>query len=247
MQPKALIIAGFGINAEEELQEAFKRSGAIAKIEHISEVLANPKQILDYDILGFPGGFSFGDHLGSGKVFSSLIQKGILTELENFIQEGKLIIGICNGFQTLAKLGIVPNLAGVWQTEVSLLHNDHNTFINKWVRLKGNPASPCIWTKGIDEIDLPIRHGEGRFFAEPLVLENIKKNNLQALIYASENPNGSLENIAGISDKSGRVFALMPHPEAFLIPENHPQWMRRRIEQTGLLFFENAVNFVKGK
>ncbi|NOY08622.1 MAG: phosphoribosylformylglycinamidine synthase subunit PurQ [Spirochaetes bacterium] len=273
---KVCIIAGYGINADMELSAAFEISGSYASRIHIKDIIEKPGILHDYDILAFPGGFSFGDHLGSGKVFANLFRRNLKSELDFFIGEGKLVIGICNGFQVLVKMGILPNLAGNWMQEVSLVRNLSGKFEDRWVKVCFNAKSRCVWTAGLKNIDLPVRHGEGRFVVKSRsVLDALKKEDLVAAGYIGrtekcqcpeesnpgaeyehveypDNPNGSVDNIAGICDRTGRVFGLMPHPEAFLIPENHPQWARmskkgRSVMDTGLLIFKNGINYMEEK
>jgi phosphoribosylformylglycinamidine (FGAM) synthase-like amidotransferase family enzyme len=230
------VITGYGVNADEELETAFRMAGADACRVHVADLLEEPGRLLSYRILAFPGGFSFGDHLGSGKVFALLFARGLKEELERFISAGGLVIGICNGFQTLVKMGILPNLDGGFRQEVSLIHNESGKFEDRWVRLAFDPQSPCLWTRGLLPMDLQVRHGEGRFVVKsPEVLEAIEAGRLAAARYVTRNgspavypanPNGSVAAIAGICDKSGRVFGLMPHPEAFLFPQTHPGWHR---------------------
>jgi phosphoribosylformylglycinamidine synthase I len=253
---KVCIITGFGINADYELRQAFTMAGGAGVLTHITDIIEKPGILRGYHIIAFPGGFSYGDHLGSGKVFGTLFKKHLRSELEEFIAAGKLVIGICNGFQVLVKMGILPNLEGGWKQEVSLIHNDSGKFEDRWVLLKTNPASPCVWTQGLEELEFPVRHGEGKFvIGSSSIRDSLVKHNLIALNYASvsggepvypSNPNGSVLHIAGICDKSGRVFGLMPHPEAFLIPENHPRWTREKIhESDGLLLFKNGIEYVR--
>ncbi|MBN2532211.1 MAG: phosphoribosylformylglycinamidine synthase subunit PurQ [Spirochaetales bacterium] len=253
---KTCIVTGYGINADDELKKAFELTGADVQKIHINDLIRIPTLLGFYHILGFPGGFSFGDHIGSGKVFASLFKKKLKQTLDKFIEAGKLVIGICNGFQVLVKMGILPNLSGNWTQEVSLIHNDSGKFEDRWVKLKINPESPCIWTKGISELEVPVRHGEGKLvIADDEVEKHILDNHLDAVTYTSknggevhypDNPNGSVHNIAGICDRTGRVFGLMPHPEAFIFPENHPRWQREKIETgAGLALFRNGVEFLK--
>ncbi|RKX86609.1 MAG: phosphoribosylformylglycinamidine synthase [Spirochaetes bacterium] len=275
---KVCIIKGFGINADLELAAAFKTAGAQALRVHISDIIEKPYIIDSYDILAFPGGFSFGDHLGSGKVFANLCRINLKPQLQNFIERGRLIIGICNGFQVLVKMGILPNLAGSWDQEVSLVRNESGKFEDRWVSVRFNSSSRCVWTMGLTGMELPVRHGEGRFVVKSeSVLETLKNEELIAVRYTPrhltntgknrnrttqgdlssedveypDNPNGSVDNIAGICDRTGRVFGLMPHPEAFLIPENHPQWTRKRINgesinKLGLLILKKGVEYIEG-
>jgi len=247
MTVKVCIITGFGINSDKELAQAFELSGATADRVHINDLISNPDSIQQYHIIGFPGGFSFGDHIGSGKVFAHLFQKNLQKELEAFVQSGKLIIGICNGFQVLVKMGVLPNTKGDWTPETSLIHNDHGLFEDSWVKVEYNQESPCVWTKDLTEMDLPIRHGEGRFIAaDQATLNMLSEKNLVALRYKDRNPNGSEDRIAGITDPSGRILGLMPHPEAFITPQNHPLWRRGEGKtDIGLKIIQNGVDFIK--
>lgn len=237
-RPRAGILCGYGINADQELALAFRMAGAEAPPVHAGDLVADPGLLSGLDILAFPGGFSFGDHLGSGKVLAHLLARGVRPVLERFVADGGLVIGICNGFQVLVKMGMLPDLAGRWEPEVTLVHNESGVFEDRWVRIAFDPASPCAWTRGLDAMDVPVRHGEGRFVArDGGVLERLEAGHLAAVRYVPrdgghgpaaypDNPNGSAGGIAGISDRTGRVFGLMPHPEAFLFPENHPTWTR---------------------
>jgi phosphoribosylformylglycinamidine synthase I len=237
---KVCVITGFGINADEELALGFAAAGADAARVHVTDLIEEPDRMLSYRILAFPGGFSFGDHLGSGKVFALLFTRSLQKNMERFIAAGGLVIGICNGFQVLVKMGILPNLSGGFHQEVSLIHNESGKFEDRWVRISFDPASPCVWTKNLAPMDLQVRHGEGRFVVKSAdVLSMLESGRLAAARYVSrdgspaaypENPNGSVAAIAGICDPSGRVFGLMPHPEAFLFPETHPDWFRQQVE-----------------
>ena len=259
---KTMIITGFGLNCENETREAFEMCGADAELVHLNDLLSGKATLANYHILAFIGGFSFGDHLGAGTVFANRIKFQMKQELEKFVADGNLIIGICNGFQTLSRLGLVPALDGKYFIqEAALAHNDSSLFRDDWVYLKAETASPCIFTKSIDKVRLPIRHGEGKFVADDAVLNRIEKENLVALRYCSaegntdcdfpDNPNGSLNSIAGICDSTGRIFGLMPHPEAFLSPYNAPDWGIKKLENKlpeegeGVVFFRNAVEYAK--
>lgn len=247
MSVKVCILTGYGINADNELTAAFNMAGAEAEKIHINDFIENPALLRRYQIAGFAGGFSFGDHLGSGLVYAELVKKNLKEETDRFVADGKLIIGICNGFQVLVKSGILPNLRGDWTQEVSLIHNESGVFEDSWVNLKFNPDSPCVWTKGLQTMDVPIRHGEGRFITDSQeTLKQLKELNLIAVQYNDRNPNGSVNDIAGITDPSGHILGLMPHPEAFIFPENHPKWTRQPItEADGLKIFKNGVRFFR--
>jgi len=258
---KVLVITGFGLNCEKETVAAFKLCGASPEMVHLNDLLNGKRRLEEYHILAFIGGFSFGDHLGAGTVFANRIKAKLRDELKQFVADGKLIIGICNGFQTLTRLGLVPALDGkLFEQEVALAHNDSGVFRDDWVYLKANPDSPCVFTKGIDLVKLPVRHGEGKLVANEDILAELESRNLVALRYAEEdgsvaesfpaNPNGALNAIAGVCDESGRIFGLMPHPEAFLSPFNSPTWTKEKLEGKlaaegeGVIFFRNAVDFV---
>lgn len=247
MSVNTCIITGFGINSDRDLAAAFETAGSETELIHINDLISSPERLDEFQILGFPGGFSFGDHLGSGLVFANLFRKNLKDSLDKFIADGKLIIGICNGFQVLVKMGVLPNLEGGWEPEVTLVHNDCGTFIDDWVKLEKKKNSSCVWLNGIEKIELPIRHGEGRFItASDEILKTIKSNNLDVLTYSGWNPNGSTADIAGITDKTGRILGLMPHPEAFVEAENHPLWARKNIDRGfGLDIIKNGVDFIK--
>lgn len=257
---KVLIITGVGLNCEKETAAAFQSCGAVAEQVHLNDLLAGKRKLDEFQILAFIGGFSFGDHLGSGTVFANRLKFRLSEDLKKFVEAGKLVIGICNGFQTLTHLGLAPALKGKYfEQQAALAHNDSGVFRDDWITLKANPASPCVFTKGIDLIRLPIRHGEGKFVADDNVIDEIESKNLVVVRYCGknggkpsgfpENPNGSINDIAGICDESGRIFGLMPHPEAFLSPLNAPDWQKQKITGTlpewgeGRVIFKNAVDF----
>ena len=259
---KTLVITGFGLNCEKETAAACRLAGSTPELIHLNDLLAGKETLEKYHFLTFIGGFSFGDHLGSGTVFANRVKFNLRDQLQKFVDDGKLVIGICNGFQTLTRLGMVPALDGDYFTQTAALaHNDSGVFRDDWCRLKANPASPCVFTKGIDMVRLPLRHGEGKFVADAKVLEELEKRNLVAVRYANAdgsiatefpaNPNGSINSIAGICDPTGRVFGLMPHPEAFLSPYNAPDWTEVKAttgklpeEGDGVKFFRNAIDYI---
>lgn len=242
MKPKALILAGYGFNADAELCEAFRLAGAEVERMQLSDLLADPAALDRSSILAFPGGFSFGDHLGSGMVVALLCRRHLGESLGRFVASGGLVIGICNGFQVLTKLGLLPGGTSSPSREVSLIQNEAGTFVDDWVDVHFERESVCVWTKGLEDRMLPVRHGEGRFVASSeAVLDRLGAGAQVALRYAGSNPNGSARDIAGICDPSGRVFGLMPHPEAFLVRENHPLRRRAMVDRPGIDLFENGV------
>ena len=258
-RPKVLIITGYGVNCEAESAEAWRRAGADPVLVHVNDLLSSPDQIDAVDGLMFIGGFSYGDHMSSGHVFAQRIKHHIQPRLQTFIDAGKVMLGICNGFQVMTKMGLLPGLNGdYFIPSVSLIQNDCGHFQNYWVNIRFEDASRCIFTKGLGTLPLPIRHGEGKIFTlDAALLEQLEEAGCVAARYVDaagnptdafpDNPNGSLNAIAGLSDPTGRIFGMMPHPEAYLFPENHPQWdVQKRAnslpeEGLGLMLFRNAV------
>jgi len=264
---KTLVLAGYGLNCDHETAYAFELAGANAHRVHINSLIDGSVKLEDYQIMAFIGGFSWADDHGAGVVQAVRMKTNIGDKILEFIATGNLIIGICNGFQALVNLGLLPGFDDDYQKRsLALTYNDSGNFRNAWVRLKVNPASACIFTRGLDQFDLPVRHGEGKFFADQPKIESLIKNDQVVLQYALPdgkpaggrfpfNPNGSLHDIAGICDPSGRIFGLMPHPEAYNHFTNHPDWTRRKeirkrqnrsIEPdptVGVRMFQNAVAY----
>jgi phosphoribosylformylglycinamidine synthase len=263
---KALVMTGYGLNCDYETDYTLSLAGAESHRVHINDLIEN-KDLDEYQIIVFGGGFSWADDHGAGVLLAAKIRNNIGPMIEEFVRRGKLIIGICNGFQSLINLGLLPGFDGDYQKRsVAITYNDSGNFINAWVRLAVNPDSPCLFTKGIDVIDLPVRHGEGKLYAADDQLERLASDNQVVMTYSNEdgspaqgkwpeNPNGSLMDIAGICDPSGRIFGLMPHPEAFNHVTNHPDWTRDKEalarkgkplykeEGAGVKIFRNAVEF----
>lgn len=264
LRPPILIVTGYGLNCEAESKYAWELAGAAPELVHLNDLLERPARLHDYAGLMFIGGFSYGDHMSSGHVFALRVKHRLREDLQKFISGGKLILGVCNGFQIMVKLGLLPGLGGDYFTQkLSLMQNDGGAFQNFWVRLRFEPQAPCVFTRGLDFMPLPIRHGEGKIFTlEKELLEQVEAQGGVACRYADPatgeatmefpaNPNGSLNAIAGLCDPTGRVFGLMPHPEAYIYPENHPQWdLRRDRGETpdpglGLSIFRNAVSHLR--
>ncbi len=249
MDVKAIVVSGYGFNADAELAEAFRLAGARPERIHLADLLAEPAPLDAAGILAFPGGFSFGDHLGSGQLVALLCRRSLRGRLEAFVARGGLVIGICNGFQSLTRMGMLPNRAGSWTREASLVHNASGRFVDTWVKVHFESGCRSPWVRGLPDRLLPVRHGEGRFVTrapatkrEPSLLKAIEAEGLVALRYdPADDPNGSENLIAGICDPSGRVLGLMPHPEAFLVRENHPLRRRGSPDRPGLDLFENGV------
>lgn len=263
---RCLILTGFGINCENECLVALKLAGAKqAEIVHISQILSGEKRLKDFQFIVFPGGFLDGDDLGSAKVQVNRFNHAVISEtreklidaLIEFIDAGNIALGICNGFQFMVKSGLLPAMkeGNRFKQVCTLTFNDSGRFEDRWVYLKANPSSPCIFTKDLDGLYLPVRHGEGKFICSEEILRNISENNLFVLQYSDENfnptmdypanPNCSFFSIAGICDKTGRLFGLMPHPEAFVFNTHHPRWTRGEgKEPDGLKIFKNALKYL---
>ena len=265
MSPKALIITGYGINCEEETALCFEKAGAKSEIVHINDIIDSSKKLNNYQIMAFPGGFSYGDDTGSGNALANKIKNNLNDDILNFAQEDKLIIGICNGFQILSNLGLVPATdLKFGERQAALMHNRTARFECHWIHLKNN-SSKCIWTKDIEQIHLPIAHGEGNFYTNDETLEKMKADDQIVFRYVKpdgsaanqklpHNPNGAMEDIAGVCDPSGRILGMMPHPERFNSFTNENGWELKKekliregkdlpTDGAGLKLFQNAVNY----
>ena len=259
-----LIITGYGLNCEAESRYAWQLAGARPEFVHLSDLLSRPARLHDFAALMFIGGFAYGDHMTSGHVFAFRTRHHLRDELKKFIDQGKLIMGVCNGFQIMVKLGLLPGLDRDYFTQkLSLVQNDCGAFQNFWVRLRFESSSPCVFTRGLGSISLPVRHGEGKLFTlNKKLLQRMESLGCVPCRYADpssgeatqefpHNPNGSLNAIAGLCDPSGRIFGMMPHPEAYVYPENHPQWQLQKLHGRlpehglGLTLFRNAVEHLQ--
>ena len=258
MKPKALVLYGYGINCDHETKYAFERAGANAERIHINELISGDHSLEEYQILSLPGGFSFADDIGAGKVFANKFKYNLEEQLQRFISEDKLIIGICNGFQTMTKMGILPGLENDYRTQLTTVtYNDAGRFEDRWVYLTVLDSA-CVFTRDIERLYLPVRHGEGKFIPKDAdVLKKLYANKQVVLKYCDKdgdihagypwNPNGSVDAIAGICDVTGKIFGLMPHPEGYLFRTSHPRWTREELpeEGMGLKVFKNAVTYFK--
>jgi phosphoribosylformylglycinamidine synthase subunit PurQ / glutaminase len=258
MKPSTLILRTAGTNCDAETGWAFELAGAAVQFMHINRLLENPALLHDYQLLAFPGGFSYGDDIAAGKILANQIVHHLSDDLRRFVESGKPVAGICNGFQVLVKTDLLPGpLAGRTGQTATLTNNNCGRFIDRWIRLSPR-GSKCVWTAGMSTIELPIAHGEGKFLpADPTVRQALWDNDQVALIYAKadgspaagqfpENPNGSVDDIAGVCDATGLVFGLMPHPERHVDATQHYAWTStarkdRGPEGDGLRIFRNAV------
>lgn len=258
MKPKVLVLKTDGINRDEEMVYAFELAGANAKIVHINQLREKRDHLKNYNILVIPGGFAYGDDIVSGKILAVELTSFFEDELKKFVSHNNTVtFGVCNGFQVLIRTGILPfNTIG--HMKATLTNNDSGHFECRWVPLTVEKNSRSLFLKNLENqvLYFPVAHGEGKFFTDQQTLKKIEKENLVVFRYSDHkgnptqnypnNPNGSLNAIVGISDLSGRVLGLMPHPECFVRIEQHPNWRRGTIKKPhGLPLFENMVSYVK--
>jgi phosphoribosylformylglycinamidine synthase len=248
MKPKALILHANGSNRDGDVKQALELAGAEAEVVHINQLVARERSMVSYQMLVVPGGFSYGDDLGAGKLWALMLKEKFGEDLEGFVASGKPVIGICNGFQVLVKAGVLPGGQGV--QSVTLTYNRSGHFECRWVWLEPNPTSACLWTRNLSQpIYCPVAHGEGRLVAEGETLNALESHQLVALRYTNPggsveypaNPNGSVHHIAGLTNVSGNVLGLMPHPENHIYFWQHPQWRRGQEGNLGLRLFEQGV------
>jgi phosphoribosylformylglycinamidine synthase subunit PurQ / glutaminase len=260
-RPRVLILRAPGTNCDEESAHAFSLAGGSAERWHVNRVLEEPQRLAEFQILCIPGGFSYGDDIAAGRIFGNQMQHHLAGALAEFHEAGKLILGICNGFQVLLKTNLLLP-ADECGPLATLTLNDSGRFEARWVRLEVE-AGNCVFLQGIREMELPVAHAEGKFVVrDDVVFSHMVNDGRLVLRYApgagtprladeSENvpypanPNGAMGNVAGICDASGRVFGLMPHPERFVDPTQHPRWTREpaRAAGDGLRIFQNAVRY----
>ena len=245
------------------MAQSFISAGGNAEILHISDLIENPSKLNDFQILAFPGGFAYADDLGAGIALANRLKNNLWDDLQKFVSRDTMTIGICNGFQMMVNLGILPGLPGaMWERKVALRHNKIGEYQCLWTNVK-NQSSKCLWTEGIDIMPLSVGHGEGNFYTDSETLSALKENDQVVFRYCSDdgqlangkypiNPNGALEDIAGICDDTGRIFGLMPHPDRFLTAYNEDQWPLKkelakragkefREESAALEIYKNAV------
>ncbi len=258
MKPRVLILHADGTNRDGEAAQAFELAGAQPQIVHVNQLRTEEKDWRDYQMLAIPGGFSYADALGAGKLLALDLNFYFAEEVGEFIESGKPVIGICNGFQALVRSGLLPLAVSGQRSaigEATLTFNQRGHFECRWVTLK--PISQtCIWTHGLNDlVDCPVAHGEGDFMLnDPDDLKVLRHQDQIALIYARgdgtpadgtypDNPNGSLSDIAGICNPRGNVLGLMPHPEDHVFAYQHPRWSRGERGRIGLKLFENGVHY----
>jgi phosphoribosylformylglycinamidine synthase subunit PurQ / glutaminase len=265
IQEKALIMSGFGINSEMETREALSRAGMDADIVHIGDLIDGKKQMGDYRLLVFPGGFSYGDDTGAGNAYANRVRNNLWNDVTEFIEGDNLVLGICNGFQILANLGLVPAFNRQYRRDIALTPNRKGVLECRFVTLR--PAADNLWTRGIERIWCPVAHGEGNFSCSKETLQHLQRQNMIAFRYCREdlnpangeypyNPNGSVGDIAGITSADGKILALMPHPERAMEFVDLYDWPLRKAlmkrqnmpvpkESVNMKFFENIVDYFR--
>ena len=266
---KSIVLTGNGTNCEREMAHACRLAGSDeVVIVYIHDILSGEKRLDDYHFLILPGGFLDGDDLGAAQAGANRIiharVKGsgepLRDQFRRFIDGGKLILGVCNGFQLMVKLGILPAVDGEYfRQTVTLTFNDSGRFEDRWVWISINEKSPCVFTRGLKKVYLPVRHGEGKFMARSAaILKRLHRQQQVVARYCTQdsdrpamtypdNPNGAVDAIAGICNETGRLYGMMPHPDAYTHRTNHPRWTREELpeEGMGLAFFKNAVQFIR--
>lgn len=259
MAPRVLILRAPGTNCDEETAHAFALAGAKPERRHVNRVLEDPRGLAEFQVFCIPGGFSYGDDLAAGRILGSQMRLHLAEALREFHAAGKLILGICNGFQVLLNTDLLtpPDTRG---PKATLALNNSGRFECRWVQL-GTDGGRCVFLRGIQEMELPVAHGEGKFVVRDegvmkelqhggqLVLRYLSPTgagqpNLDTVPYPA-NPNGAMANVAGICDVTGRVLGLMPHPERFIDATQHPRWTRGPAREAGdgLRVFQNAVRY----
>jgi phosphoribosylformylglycinamidine synthase len=252
---KAIVLRAAGINCDMETQYALELAGVQAERIHINRILENKKMLEEYQFLVIPGGFSYGDDVSAGKILANQIINYLAEPLRKFIDDGRLILGICNGFQVLVKTGLLPGLeSSNGQGIVTITNNDSGKYEDRWVYLAPQ-KSKCVFIEPGRQIYLPVAHGEGKIATkDQQTLQRLYDDGHVAFKYVDKdgregpfpiNPNGSVDSIAGLTDKTGRLLGLMPHPERFIRPTQHPQWTRLKADADGMTIFNNAVKYIR--
>jgi phosphoribosylformylglycinamidine synthase len=248
MTPRVLILRTAGTNCDAELAHAFQTVGGSPELAHLNALADDPARLDNFHILGLPGGFSYGDDIAAGRIMANRIRHRLIPALRCFLDAEKPVIGICNGFQVLAKAGLLPDFDP--QTDqlpeqtITLADNALPRFIDRWVDARVEPNTRCIWTRGLDRFPMAVAHGEGRLQAPDPVLDRLEAAGQIAVRYEN-NPNGSARDIAGLCDTTGLIFGLMPHPERDVQPTHRPDWTRHPAAQpAGRRMLANAVEHV---
>jgi phosphoribosylformylglycinamidine synthase I len=247
MKPQAIILHASGTNRDHDVARALQLAGAEPEIVHMNAVRDGAHSLLDYQMLVLPGGFSYGDDLGAGKLWAIALRNRLGAELETFVDLGRAVIGICNGFQALVKSGLLPAFAGSSNQQATLTRNESGKFECRWVELEPNDRGSSFWTNDLESVYCPVAHGEGRFVANASTLNAIETEGMVAFRYRvgatsyPANPNGSVNHIAGITNPAGNVLGIMPHPEDHIVATQHPQRHEGPTSGSGLPLFKNGV------
>ena len=253
---RALVLRAAGVNCDMETQHALELAGAEADRIHVNRLIEDKSMLDRYHILVFPGGFSYGDDVAAGRILANQIVHHLADPIQRFIDDGKLVLGICNGFQVLVKMGVLPGNGAFKQEQVTITYNDSGKFEDRWVHLLPQ-TDRCVFIEPQRQIYLPVEHGEGKVVtADAATLERLKSEGYVAYKYVGPdgeegpypiNPNGSVESIAGLTDSTGRVLGLMPHPERFVRRTQHPHWTRlgEDLDPDGIKIFRNAVRYAQ--
>ncbi|MDR1520274.1 MAG: phosphoribosylformylglycinamidine synthase I [Planctomycetota bacterium] len=256
--PRALVLRTAGTNCDQETRYALELAGAAVQLAHVNRLIESPGILAESQLLVLPGGFTYGDDVAAGKILAIELTHSFREALDDFIFAGGAILGICNGFQTLVKTGLLPgaSFASAAERTLTLAHNVSGRFEARWVRLRAPDNANCVFAAPGETLELPVAHGEGRLVArDPKTLKDLAGNGQVVYRYAGpgdkppaypDDPNGSADNIAGICDRSGRIFGLMPHPERHVAGWQHPRWTREgraAAEGDGLRLFRRAVDF----
>ncbi len=253
---RALVLRAAGVNCDMETRHALELAGAKADRVHVNRLIEDKSLLGRYHIVVFPGGFSYGDDVAAGRILANQIVHHLADPIRRFIDDGKLVLGICNGFQVLVKMGVLPGNGAFKQEHVTITYNDSGKFEDRWVHLLPQ-TDRCVFIEPQRQIYLPVAHGEGKVVtADAATLERLKSDGYIAYKYVGPdgeegpypiNPNGSVESIAGLTDSTGRVMGLMPHPERFVRRTQHPHWTRlgEDLDPDGIKIFRNAVRYAQ--
>lgn len=259
MSVRVIVLRAAGTNCDAETAYAFRLAGADAETIHINKLIRREVLLDNYQILVIPGGFTYGDDVAAGAVLANELRHRLRSPIDRFLSEGKLMMGICNGFQAMMRAGLVPGIGNsAWHQQATLTTNDSCRYEDRWVHLRVEPSSACPFTSDIEPLlYLPVAHGEGKFLPENEdLLTRMDEQGQIVLRYVNPvgepagypwNPNGSVSGVAGVCDPTGRVFGMMPHPERHILPTHHPRWTREGLKDSpdGMILFRNAVRYAR--
>jgi phosphoribosylformylglycinamidine synthase len=254
LKPNICILRTDGTNCDIETMYAVEKAGGRGQMVHVNQLRAGSADLKNYKMLIVPGGFTYGDDVHSGKILAVELISYLREQLLEFVEKGNLVLGICNGFQVLVRTGLLPQ-GNPGDIKVTLINNDSGRFECRWVNMRVEKSN-CVFTRGMEGtvVSYQAAHGEGKFYTDKVTLEGLEKAGQVVFRYCTPegeptssypaNPNGSLNAIAGISDSTGRIMGLMPHPERFVEHYQHPNWRRQKTEPHGLAVFKNAIDYI---